>query len=1216
MKLDKMVLINWGAIRNDEYPMGSMTLFTGPTGAGKSTILDALQTIMSAAHANLYNFNSAQEESRQNAKDGKSKRTIWSYVAGAEDNLYARPDGAHGYIAAVFKPSEGEEGAGFTALIGMSARIEGAGARRKAVGERLAMLIIDDAELSIADLATKLNEDAYQVIEVEKIEHHLKARYAKVLNFRDTKKEYLCQLYGRFRGMRTVSFQEASAAAKAWTRSIASTDIGSVDDLVKNQILDFDASALGHQIGQVSDMLRQLHQLRVEGERLRENVSKLKQVQRHGNRAMSAFEKAAQWRLATAKKERDEAVGALEAARVEAARLTQAIRSDEGALDALGAEKKGVQDSLTMVVSKLNGIPIASQKDRLEERIKTAQNTAAAELKALQAVLESTVQVRERARAVAGMKFPGEMSELDDVARSVAAALDRAEEFPLDELRDSVADSMRDKDYREGHSAGLYVATQVPEILPSLEALVEVLTRGENSFTSVAHRLLGELKGRIQRAADREKELVDKKRRLASGQSPLDEKYAYALRKLAEEIPSANPQVLSDLIEPASDDWMSAVEGYMGPNRFNIIVDEKWEAQAIETVARRNLRCRVIQGSKCRKEARPDLLHEDSIVHELRTENPTAWAYLVSQWGGVLKVRTVEQLRQIDRGVMLDGKSAGGRTMSTARTDQLVFGSRQRQRLLEQAIAEHEEAQKTLFELNSLKAQLQLVIHQLSECRLTAYLGPVALGAALNEIGLARNELAQLDLTEVTSLEAERKRLDGEVSRLETEMGKIHQRIGQSQVQAGTQQAIIKAKERALPEREAEVAREREALEALCARNPALSIVEMETEADKMSSDESDRSPQEQQAHLRGVAFGALGDARAVLAEYNLSAKPHERLSFSHAGEQPADEAPYAELVSLLSQTSEQIKMQEGVGMAKNVDELRKSNASFQDAFTKSLCYGIRNAVDDGISTLKELNRTLERLKFGTDRFRIDWSEWVPEFQEYYQFFCAAYEMAERNDTNDLFGTTALDERHCAVRDRLIGLLLDTDQARALKELERIADYRNYRRYEIWKESDTGSRVALSEWGTGSGGQFDTPAYILRAAVVATRLKHFVKGPSLKLLASDESFAKMDERRAHDVLKFMRDGLGIQLLCAMPTKQAGPLKPNFTKEWSFTRAPAENVGEVNFVSDSDERELHPDSLRELWEQRRQQVRAQAGLEFDARFPEEKPATAATAELIL
>ena len=206
--------------------------------------------------------------------------------------------------------------------------------------------------------------------------------------------------------------------------------------------------------------------------------------------------------------------------------------------------------------------------------------------------------------------------------------------------------------------------------------------------------------------------------------------------------------------------------------------------------------------------------------------------------------------------------------------------------------------------------------------------------------------------------------------------------------------------------------------------------------------------------------------------------------------------------------------------------------------------------------------------------------------------------------SSSLFGVTELTPKEILVRDRLVKLLLEPDQERATKDLLRIADYRNYRRYEIWNESDSGGRIALSTWGTGSGGQLETPGYIVRAAVVTNRLKFFEKGPSLKLLVSDESFSKMDEPRARAVLRFLRDSLGLQVISAMPTRSAGGLRPEFTREYSYSRADVGVNGELDFILDCDERELKSDKMRDLWEAQRKQARDQAKLSFDEAEPPE------------
>ena len=55
------------------------------------------------------NLNPGQDETGQGgAPREKTRRSVEGYLVGAEKNLFARPDGAHGYIAAVFQPDAGE----------------------------------------------------------------------------------------------------------------------------------------------------------------------------------------------------------------------------------------------------------------------------------------------------------------------------------------------------------------------------------------------------------------------------------------------------------------------------------------------------------------------------------------------------------------------------------------------------------------------------------------------------------------------------------------------------------------------------------------------------------------------------------------------------------------------------------------------------------------------------------------------------------------------------------------------------------------------------------------------------------------------------------------------------------------------------------------------------------------------------------------------------
>lgn len=1206
MKLDRLILVNWGALCSDEYPMGNMTLLTGPTGSGKSTLIDALQTVMTAVHQNIFNYNPGQDETSQGARNGKTKRTLWSYIVGAEDNLFARPDGAHGYVAAVFKPSEGEAVKEFTAIVGASAHIGGSGTRRVAEGERLVLLIVDEAVLTLNDLASSDLEGNMKVVEVEKVEHHLKATYPKVTNFRDTKGEYLCQLYGRFRGQRSVSREEAEAAAKAWSQSIAHKPIGSVDDLVKTQILDFDQGALAQRIANIGDLMRQVHNLRLESERLRASVALLEGIGGAIMSATGAYERAVQYQLVAAKRSLRDDEQAIEAARCARTRLETRITAEKEVKTRAESERDGLHDGLVKIEATLSGIPAAHHKATLEAQLEKAQEELKAALRELVTALTQVEALQETSRALIGMEFPPHFRTVSASARAVAAQLNVCGTLPLAQwkglLQALLAESSLEETIRV---AGL--VRELSQLAGRFDTLHAVLAGATDSFAAAVSEQRGALREELTKAGAVEKEAAARKRNLAEGGADYPRHIHVALESFRSELPAARAQVLCDLIEPLDEAWQPAIEGYMGMARFNIVVPAEWESRAIEFVRSRHLRTSVIQGSLCAKHARPERVPTDSIIHEMKTSHPVARDYLIEQFGQVVKVFDVETLRFTGRGLMQDGKASGGRTMFTAGADSLVFGQAQREKAREAAQRAYNEALRELTVVKESARQLDGLLAMVGKLELPSFSAASRATESIDVIDRSWDDLRRLDLTEVEKLEDEKTVLKLKIKAQNGAINAASERLGSLCKDLSEQEKLITQKKSNLTDKTDRVAAELACLRNTCEVNDALSLVELEALADVLVEQMSaEQARQDANVHLM-KALQALGDVRGDVATYNQAARTGEHLEFGYSTDHHDDDfAPtYGVLVRMMARVRAQLSAQRDNGLYRNGEELHKAEDSFNDVFTRQFCYEIRNAVDAGVRTLRVLNHELERLKFGTDRFHIDWSTWVPEFKDYYDFFSAAYELSEAQETGSLFAESeaGLSPENCVVRDRLVSLLLSNDQERALRELQRIADYRNYRRYEIWKESDSGSRVALSEWGTGSGGQLETPAYIVRAAVVTNRLKHFEKGSNLKMLVNDESFAKMDERRAHDVMRFIRDSLGMQLVCAMPTKHAGALKSEFTKEWCFTRTEAGGRGEVDFISEADERDLNPDQLRVRWEAWRLEKREQARLLFEAQEPQ-------------
>lgn len=1188
MKLDRLILVNWGALRSGEYPLGTLTLLTGPTGAGKTTLLDALQTLMSATYPGLYNYNPGQEESSQNTRKGKSKRTLWSYIVGAEDNLFARPGGAHGYVVGIFRPDEGEDAKPFAAVVGAAARVEDNGGRRQAVQERLSLLLVDGAELTLPAFLEEPAPGVRGTVPVEAIDKSLRRQGFKTTVFQDGKREFLCHLYGRFRGLRSVAFSEAERAARAWCHSIGNRPIGSVDELIRSQVLEFDAVQFGQRISQVTDLMRQVRGLRQEGERLTQRIECLEELDARADEACARYRQSVSYQLFAARLgiEADEAKidSWLKAASKGQSALAE--MADDRRLLAVGRE--ALQENLIEAMAALQGAPVLADQARAQALQDQAQSQIQGALSGLRGAARQTRDLCLFLIGMRGVPLPESIQvQWAPLAQEAERLLEQGQ--PLFALCNG-PDLAGQPITLDSVEAWECAAAQLESASVQLFDAVLRMDGGLVTAVQTTLAVLGERTGTL---AERGR-LLKQQAHNVGHSAPYPSAVSEALGVFSEMLPAARPLVLCDLVDVEDRAWRPAIEGYLGLARFGLIVPPEYEESAIDLVRARRLKVRVIQGARCLERYRPERVADESIVRLLRTEHPIARAYLGDAFGDVIRIQSVEALRKAARGVMIDGRACGAKTLYVVHASPLVLGAEARKAAALNLQAELGRFNEELQQYRAQQSALEFILERsrglaradwrgLSELRRSRQLLEQAQERLMRELSGDEAELRD----EVALLRAQLKKESDALEALNKEYALLEARVQSHTVSADELQGQVDEKKAAALKVEQQLA-------SLC---------------EQAGLDPRDAAPA-RTAHLK-KAEDALEEARALEAEaldmcarlwvavgdYNRSARGDEALRSRAGGDGETRHAysvgsAYDAVISLRQELAQQLGALKSVGLVRNLDQLMRAETSFKDVFVRQFCFEIRNAVDSGVRSLRALNLELENWKFGADRFSIDWSVWVPEFRDYYSFFVAAHELSE-SPADSIFDATSLGEAEVRARDRLLSLMLSSDLENAQAELMRIADYRNYRRYEIWKQSESGARVALSEWGTGSGGQLETPAYIVRAAVVTHRLRCFEPGPSLKLLVNDESFAKMDEPRARSVLHFIRDGLGAQLICAMPTKHAGGLRPEFSREYAFSRAPVTGNGEVDFMSEVDARVLHTDKLQLLWEEHRRTVREAA-----------------------
>ncbi|MGC3965168.1 MAG: hypothetical protein QM803_18125 [Rhodocyclaceae bacterium] len=260
---------------------------------------------------------------------------------------------------------------------------------------------------------------------------------------------------------------------------------------------------------------------------------------------------------------------------------------------------------------------------------------------------------------------------------------------------------------------------------------------------------------------------------------------------------------------------MPAIEGYLGGARFNFIVPEEHEEEATSYVRDNRFKTRVIQGVLCRRSARPELVPSDSIIHELKTDHPVALAYLQEQYGQAVKVDTFEALRKTSRGVMKDGRATAGRTYFHAWSESLVFGKAQQARALEAAELAHRTAEREVSRLDEERRSLQALLALGRQNRRPSFEAATVASEAVREIARVADEVAQLDLSEVSALTAQKVSLTQLAEACDNQISEANQAIGKCRSDIAAQQLEVEQKEATLPARRQKVGDEMRRLKHL-----------------------------------------------------------------------------------------------------------------------------------------------------------------------------------------------------------------------------------------------------------------------------------------------------------------------------------------------------------------------------------------------------------------
>jgi energy-coupling factor transporter ATP-binding protein EcfA2 len=1223
MYCKKAILVNWGNIPNLDFDFGPVNLFSGGNGSGKTTAADALQSLMTASYENLFNYNPGQDETTQRGRGGKQVRTLASYILGCDDGSYARTKPTDGYIVAVFHPTKGETGTRFTAVMAVRAAIETVGKQRQARQRQLAFYVISDQELSI-DHFVKHGK----VTNLDDIGHNLIRDYGKShVEMYDKKGLYLNRLYGALRGQKgSVSKREAQHAAKTFSNFMAYKPVKSINDFVAKEILE--PRDLSEDIKQVSELMKTIHSMEAETRQIGDVIGNLHQTE---DLSQLYIEHWLNWRLCDYSelvrlawvKQRDY----LDAKSKQQANSLEQNES-QARLNNIADKRSSLHSQLVELEAQRQGIPALKDKDQLEHRIELNSERLSQQARPL---LEQ--DQRFSLNRVLAKKLKDQLGE---------SAL--AIELPAVERKDFNTDlrAVAESD----SSTGIDMQTLLTQDLAgiaNLEQKLDNLIDLEKSHQALANRLHGtadtdtDETNKVPSIRDSALELVAQRRqkqsRLAE-QAHLKKREVLrlenhtvsyppfveaALKAISQQCPQARPNVLCDYINISDPAWQMSIEGYLGGSRFCIIVEPDFEAEAAGIVrklpGRRN-GAKVIQGWKAQRDASRFSTPAKSILNVMTFDHKIAEYYVKGAYGNVVRVDDEQALRETARGITPDGLGSGGYAIFRCDIEDsdLVFGRGARERALRAKQAQLHELEASSYQAEQ-SARLAAICLETIEKINAVHISDVIrrMLDLFRSIESDRYSLESIDLNDFSKLEQELQLKRDALELAERQSKDLQTNLGR-----------LESEQNALRKKAEDVSNEQEKLQNQQQQR------ELEIESISSIYQEFDSQTELEQAESRALQHAKASDPnddfQSELESYQQHCNKLERqldkcvlLHNQHCriedsivymidtgsdGNLAHNQEWFQRIVLVFKEVKSAINRLQNNALVGKHEKLVDLRDSFNTAFVTNLCHSIYQSINDGKRILDELNKELESHLFGTDQERYHFGyEWVPEFQEYQRFFKEVINLPSLGDGSSLF-EAKLSEKSTQVRDKLLSMLLDNDEQTALRELKRLSDYRHYRAYEIYKTPKGKEPIALSQYGTGSGGQLETPAYIIRSAAVTSAFKFNQGSTHCRMVLVDEAFSKMDEARSREVINYLTNELGLQLIFIMPTSKSGPFMDLISHQTIFSKCPAASkIGELETQVLVDRKICNQDKIKELWAQHRRNIRVQTSLDFMQEFVE-------------
>ncbi len=1083
-KLKRILLINWLYFSKELIEVGDVNFLTGKNGAGKSTVIDALQIVL-LGETNARNFNQAANE--------KSQRTLDGYLRADmdENSPYSRRGkDFSSFIACEYQ--DDVDGKQFVTGVIFDCRSDGS---RQ-----------DRFFIYVGSLPENCFVEHGEAMDLPTFRKFLKEHYSQPKIY-DTQKEYRTDMLSRW----NVHNEQALRMLK---KAVSFRPITDIEKFITENICDIPDKP---DIDAMQQNIREYKRHELLAQQQEEKLAALQKIGKFYQEMNQAIDR---WRVQSF--------------------LVQWAKKEvqQGKIDGFEAEKRDCTQRLSEIENKIQDLmQQIEQKDRRRRELELLcdQSSVSQEQEKLNKQkidLQTEQEKLMRGLQNMALEIRRDSLKIHEFRNSALSWESEKLLLPVLEMADTA-----DKALVKLQSGSHEIFSYPLELFKTAQQATADLLNASRTAAHKTEDMLAEIRKeqneKSSALANLRHNIKDYPRGLISFKQKLEEELEHRLgRHVALDI-------LADVLEIADERWRGAVEGYLNNQKFYLLVEPSAYSAALSIYDQLKQKIGsnsfgLVDIGKLRTREQINA-KTNSLARKVETDNPLARTYVDYLLGRVVCCDQIQQLREHKTAITAEGMLYQGYVARLIRRELMedAFIGRRAVALrierLEKDLADLEKQLNywtPIYQILTMQKESLFnayFINVLVPQRQSDYLRGLSITKELTEI---EEQLSHLDLCWLNEQQHTIARLNDEIIALGKEKDNRNNEKGRREGRIHQLDYDI------LPE---------------CYQN-LTAMEDRIQDIFPPEYQQSTGIPRYQQefARLRRAEI-VYRNFSASLAQSEKARDDAQGKLFASRRDYVEHFRPCSFRIECMDndEFETERKLLEESELPKYKEKIRAARESAMEQFQNDFLNKLSGQIEQVQDQVKRLNRALRQAKFGTDsyQFRVDRNS---DYAGYYDMIMSPE--SKNSDIGlfalpfqEKYGPLieALFSQITMADDTQVNA---RKQSELQENIQRYTDFRTYLKFDLETTDQNGSRQLLSQTlNTKSGGETQTPFYIAVLASFAQlyRVNNSSDfGNTVRLVIFDEAFNKMDSDRITESVRLLRK-MGLQaIICTPPDKVA------------------------------------------------------------------------------